>query len=258
MFRYGEMYEKKDQMASKPWVGRMEPFKIIGGVYFVGTYQASCHLIDTGDGLIMIDPGYSATAYLVIDSVYRLGFKPDDIKYIINTHWHGDHTEATQAFAQLFGAKTLLGRDDVEKAAKHFTPDILIDDGDTLTLGNTTVRFVHTPGHTKGTVSFFFDAEENGTVYRVGSFGGAGLNTLVPARYDFEGCREAYYRSVERLKQEKVDVFIGNHTWNNDTYGKYVEMTKTGKNVFIDGELWTRFLDDRKEALDRLIAEEGK
>ena len=150
MFRFGKMHEGLKDVKKKPWLGKMMPFEIIGGVYFVGTYQASCHIIDTGDGLIMIDPGYSNTAYLVLDSIYRLGFHPQDIKYIVNTHWHGDHTEATAAFADLSGAKTLLGRDDVEKATQFFTPDILVDDGDTLTLGNTTIYFVHTPGHTKG------------------------------------------------------------------------------------------------------------
>ena len=75
----------------KPWEGRIAPFKIIGNVYFCGTFQASCHLIDTGDGLILVDPGYENTLYLVIDSIYKLGFRPEQIKYIINTHSHDDH-----------------------------------------------------------------------------------------------------------------------------------------------------------------------
>lgn len=159
MFRFGEMYESLKDMTEKSWLGKMRPFKIVGNTYFVGTYQASCHIIDTGDGLIMIDPGYSRTAYLVLDSIYQLGFSPQDIKYIINTHWHGDHVEATAAFANLSGAKTLLGRDDVEKAARYFTPDIIVNDNDMLTLGNISVRFLHTPGNTKGTISFFYDVE---------------------------------------------------------------------------------------------------
>ena len=118
MFRYGEMFENLPTIQKNAYLGKMTPFKIVGGVYFIGTYQASCHLIDTGDGLILIDSGYTNTAYLVIDSIYKLGFKPEDIKYIINTHWHYDHVEATAAFADLFGAKTLIERDDVEKAAR--------------------------------------------------------------------------------------------------------------------------------------------
>ena len=84
-----------------PWDGKMEPFRIIGNVYFAGTFQASCHLIDTGEGLILIDPGYSNSLYLVIRSIYKLGFRPEDIRYIVLTHWHNDHTEATRALVDL-------------------------------------------------------------------------------------------------------------------------------------------------------------
>ena len=256
MFRFGKMHEMKKEMSVKPWLGMMEPCRIAGGVYFVGTYQASSHIIDTGDGLIMIDTGYSATAYLVLNSIYKLGFRPEDIKYIINTHWHGDHTEATEAFARLSGAKTLIGKYDAEKASKYFTPDILINDGDELTLGNTTVHFVHTPGHTQGTVSFFFDVCENGETLRVGSFGGAGLNTMVPSAFDFEGCREAYFNSLKRLMKEKVDVFIGNHTWNNNTYGKIEKILAGGENEFIDREIWQKFMLEYEARLTALIERE--
>ncbi len=237
-----------------PWEGKMEPFKIIGNVYFVGTFQASCHLIDTGDGLILIDPGYSNTLYLVIRSIYKLGFKPEDIKYIVNTHWHGDHTEATAALVDLSGAKTLIGRYDEERTKKYFIPDILIKDGDTLELGNTKMTFMETPGHTKGTVSFFFDTVENGRTYRVGMFGGAGANTMVRGKFDYEGCREGYRASLHRLQKEKVDVFIGNHTWNNDTFEKGKLLLETGENTFVDPELWHKFLTFCEERLDRVIA----
>ena len=164
MFRFGPLYENLKEVVDKPFLGKIKPFRVVGNVYFVGVYQASTHIIDTGDGLIMIDPGYSNSAYLVLNSIYELGFKPQDVKYIINTHWHGDHTEATAMFKDLCGAQTLLGEFDVEKAKQHFIPDILIKDGDKLSLGNTTIEFLHTPGHTKGTISFFFDVVENGKV----------------------------------------------------------------------------------------------
>ena len=257
MYRFGPMHEALKDMKAKPWLGKMRPFRIVGNTYYIGTYQASCHLIDTGEGLIMIDPGYSQTAYLVLDSIYQLGFCPRDIKYIINTHWHGDHVEATEAFVDLSGAKTLLGKDDVEKAARYFTPDIVVNDGDLLSLGNTTIRFVHTPGHTKGTISFFYDVEHEGKTYRVGMFGGAGVNTLRKGKFDFEGCREAYLCSLELLKNEKVDVFIGNHTWNNDTYGKSLKLLAGGENDFIDDKLWIRFLDNCRARLMAVIDEES-
>ena len=117
--------KRKIDKVNKPWEGKIAPFKIVGNVYFIGSFQASTHLIDTGDGLIVIDPGYSNSFYLVINSIYELGFSPKDIKYIVNTHWHWDHVEATAALVDLSGAKTLIGRDDEEKAKAYFTPDIL-------------------------------------------------------------------------------------------------------------------------------------
>ena len=240
-----------------PWEGKMTPFRLFGNIYFAGTFQASCHLIDTGDGLIMIDPGYSDALYLVIRSIYELGFRPEDIRYIINTHWHWDHTEATRAMAELSGAKTLLGRQDEENGKRYFELDILISDGDTLTLGNTMVTFLETPGHTKGTISLFFETEENGTVYRAGMFGGAGANTLAKGAFDYPQCREDYRSSLRRLQKEHVDVFLGNHVWNNDTYEKGKLLLETGENRFLDSDLWHQFLTYCENRLDALIAKEA-
>lgn len=250
------MFERRSY--EKNWQGRMEPFQIVGNVYFVGCFPASTHIIDTGEGLILIDPGYMSTLHLVIDSIYKLGFRPENIKYIINTHWHGDHTLATAALAYMTGAKTLLGRDDAERAAEIFIPDILVKDGDTLTLGNTTVSFMETPGHTKGTISFFFNTEADGTCYRVGMFGGAGCNTLAKASMEFPEAQEAYRASVHRLLNEHVDVFIGNHVWNNNTLEHYNILKQTGENRFIDSQLWVRFLTFCEKRLDDTIAKDGK
>lgn len=248
------MFERRKII--NPWDGKMSPFRIIGNTYFVGTFQASCHLIDTGNGLILIDTGYFNTLYLVVRSIYELGFNPKDIKYIINTHWHGDHTEGTMAMVDLTGAKTLIGRYDEEKAKKYFTPDISVKDGDELTLGNVTISFMETPGHTKGTISLFYNTDENGKIYRVGMFGGAGANTMAQGHFDYDGCREDYRNSLHRLQNEKVDVFIGNHVWNNDTAVKGEVLLKTGENRFIDKNLWHKFLDFCENRLDEVISKD--
>lgn len=248
------MFERRKIV--NPWEGKMEPFCIVGNVYFVGTFQASCHLIDTTEGLILVDPGYANAFYLVVRSIYELGFNPKDIKYIINTHWHGDHAEATRQMVDLSGAKTLIGHLDAEKAKRFFDADVLVKDGDVLELGNTRITFMETPGHTRGTVSFFFETEDNGQRYRVGTFGGAGVNTLAQGRFDYEGCREDYRNSLRRLQKEKVDAFIGNHVWNNDTAVKGELLRKTGVNQFIDSNLWHEFLNFCEKRLDEVIAKD--
>ena len=99
-----------------PWKGYTEPFRIFGNLYFVGTVPASTHIIDTGAGLIMIDPGYPQSLYLVIDNMYRLGLDPHDIKIIVITHGHYDHLGAARALVEMTGAKTYIGKEDVTYA----------------------------------------------------------------------------------------------------------------------------------------------
>lgn len=248
------MYTRKS--FTHHYEGSMEPFKIIGNVYFVGCFPASAHLIDTGEGLILIDTGYSDTLFLLINSIYKLGFMPYDIKYIIHTHWHGDHTEATAALVHLTGAKTFIGREDAEKVAQHFVPDCLLSEGDVVSLGNTKIEVMETPGHTKGCISLFFETEENGTRYSVGTFGGAGANTLAQNCFDYDNCREDYRKSLNRLREKQVDVFIGNHVWNNDTETKGKILLETGENQFIDNEIWRAFLDFCEKRMDDVIAKD--
>lgn len=248
------MFERKK--FEHHYEGAIEPFKIIGNTYFVGTVPASSHLIDTGDGLILIDTGYSDTLFLLINSIYELGFSPYDVKYIIHTHWHGDHTEATAAFAHLTGAKTFIGKKDVIKVKKFFEPDELLSDGDVVCLGNTKIEVMETPGHTEGTISLFYETEENGVVYKVGTFGGAGANTLAKGKFDYDYCRKDYIDSLNKLRKREVDVFIGNHVWNNDTERKSKILRETGENLFIDKNLMGEFLDFCENRLKEIIEQE--
>lgn len=237
--------------------GAIEPFRIIGNVYFVGTFPASSHLIDTGAGLILIDTGYSDTLFLLINSIYKLGFTPYDIKYIIHTHWHGDHTEATAALAHLTGATTFIGEKDAKKAEKYFNADVLLKDGDVVRLGNVEIEIMETPGHTEGCISLFFETEDGGKKYQVGTFGGAGSNTLKAGHFDYADCREGYRNSLNRLRNKKVNVFIGNHVWNNDTEAKGEILRTTGENKFIDDNIWYEFLDFCEKNLDKVIEKEN-
>lgn len=248
------MFERK--VFENHYEGAILPFKIVGNVYFVGTFPASAHLIDTGDGLVLIDTGYSDTLFLLVNSIYKLGFSPYDIKYIIHTHWHWDHTQATAALVHLTGAETFIGEKDAENVKQFFVPDHLLKDGDVVSLGNTKIEVVETPGHTRGTISLFFETEENGSKYQVGTFGGAGANTLARGKFDYDGCREDYINSLNILRNKKVDVFIGNHVWNNDTETKAQILRETGENRFIDNKIWCDFLDFCEKRLNKLLEDE--
>ena len=96
-----------------------------------------------------------------------------------------------------------------------FEPDVLIDDDDVIELGNTRITAVATPGHTPGAMSYFFDVTDGERIFRAGLHGGMGLNTLVREfldKYNLPySLREDFKKSMLRLNEENVDIFLGNH-----------------------------------------------
>lgn len=262
----------------KPWEGSFDPVQIFGNLYFVGTTPASVHLVDTGDGLIMFDTGYMQSLYVVIDNIYRMGLDPHSIKYIMLTHGHIDHFGAARAIKELSGAKIALGYEDREYAngaldlsyakeldmefSETFEPDILLSDGDELRLGNTTVRAVATPGHTPGAMSYFFGVTDGTDTYIAGLHGGMGTNSLRRDFLDKYGLpytlREDYVRSMRRLNEEKVDIFLGNHMQHNHTKEK-AELVRAGnKLAFVDPSEWQPYNLWCIEHLEAVIKKENE
>ena len=199
-----------------------------------------------------------------MENMKTLGFDIADVKIILHSHGHYDHTDATaQLLKYAPEAKTYLNSNDI-KYIKNFVPDFDIKEGDIITLGNTSIHCMFTPGHTEGSVSFFFEVEENGKKYRAAMFGGAGTNQLKKDYMDREDRRVSYhlrrqfFESVERLKKEHVDVFIGNHSWQNKTQEKYEKLSTSDKNPFIDETEWVAFLDRLKNSLEEIIVNESR
>lgn len=261
---------------NKPF-GYVEPSKIFGNLYFVGTIPASTHIVDTGEGLIMFDSGYQHSLYLVIHNMHLLGLNPLDIKYIIHTHGHIDHFGATKSLVELSGAKTFIGTPDKDYCngkldlswAKElnidfketFEPDFLINDGDIIKLGNVEIKAVATPGHTPGTMSYFFNVTDGEHTFRAGLHGGTGLNTLAKEfldKYNFSySMRDIYKNSMLKVSEEKVDIYLGNHCNQNDTVNKIEKVKNGDKFAFVNPSEWKAFNLSCIENLENLISKEN-
>ena len=246
-------------------LGDMVPFQMAGNLYFVGEYHASSHMIDTGDGLILIDGGYEKTADIVVENLETLGYSIKDVKYILISHGHGDHSDAVPKLKALSGATTFMAEEDV-KYLKGFVPDVFLKDGDVISLGNTEITCLKTPGHTEGTFSFFWNLEEDGKTYRAGMFGGAGtkqlskayMNTRRPEANIPYSMRGAFFESVARLRKEHVDLFVGNHCWNNQTRQKQEQKLTAKENPFLDASHWGKFLKEVEEKLEQEMQLESR
>ncbi|MBC8236568.1 MBL fold metallo-hydrolase [bacterium] len=251
----------------QPWKYHVKPFRIAGNLYYVGNSDVSSHLIDTGQGLILLDTAFPQTVYLLLESIRRLGFNPDDIRYILHCHGHYDHFGGTRAIVELTGAKTALGEDDIEilKARPElswapeygvefyetFEVDEPLVDGQIISLGNISIDCLHIPGHTPGSMSYFFEINDGGNTYTVGIHGGPGLNTLSEeylSKYELLLSRRTdYMNSLQQLKKREVDVFIGAHPGQNATLMKQ-SLMKDGKNPFLDKTAWQKFLETLEES----------
>lgn len=206
------------------------PFKIFDNFYWLGTRQHSSWALETSDGIIIIDTNFAwATQPEIIDGLTTLGLDPADIRYVIISHGHGDHDQGAAELQRRFGAQVVMGEADWETtlARPDTTPggvptrDIAVGpDGYELTLGDTTVQIVHTPGHSPGTLSHVFPVRHEGETVMVAYSGG----TLTGA-FGADGARwDEYVASQQRIAAAAADagatVLLSNHSEYDGAYTK--------------------------------------
>lgn len=248
---------------------RVKPFKIVGRTYYVGDLFCPSYLIDADEGLVLLDTPFSPSAYLLIQSIWELGYDPKDIKYIIHSHGHCDHYGCTIPLMHLSGCKTVMGEHDAKQLAvwakdghpahwgysyDSFLPDIWLKDGDVFNFGRLSMRAIHVPGHSPGAMAYFWGETENGQTYTCGTFGGTGFNTLshkyCKENGVSESIREDFIHSLDKVRNERVDVHIGNHAFQSFMFEKQA-LVKNGNctsNPFIDPQEWGWFIDETKKA----------
>ena len=247
------------------WKNALDPVKYTDGFYHVGSAGGPCWLLESTDGIILIDTAMPKDLYHIVYNIQKLGYDVKDIKHIIHSHGHIDHIGGTRALVQMSGAKTYIGAADADMVMgknqlqwtnefkipfeEPFTPDVLINDGDVIEIGNRRFEFFSTPGHTQGTMTMFFNVTEKGRELRAGMFGGAGLNTLSLGYLNKYGLptslRETFLESIDRVYDMVPDVHIGNHLGDNAHHRKVSE-ANGDTNPFVDGSTWKTFLSGRR------------
>jgi metallo-beta-lactamase class B len=162
-----------------------EPAKVFDNLYFVGTKFHSSWALTTGEGIILLDTLYDyASEEAIVGGLKKLGLDPASVKYVIISHAHGDHVGGAKLMQDRFGSRIVMGAPDwdaIEKSVNQFPNgkpkrDIVAIDGERITLGDTAVKLVLTPGHTPGTVSMIFQVKDNGAPLTVAYSGGTAFN----------------------------------------------------------------------------------
>ncbi len=242
---------------------KVAPIKVFDNLYYVGPGSVSVWLIPTTDGLILIDSAQEPLVDHVIDSIRKVGFDPKNIKYILLTHGHLDHFGGAGKIQALSGARVATLEEDWKLIeATYQNPgrgnqdrgvalkrDMVLREGQTLTLGNTSLKVYKLPGHTPGSASFAFTVYDNGRPHKAFVFGGPGQRNGV------EGGTE-FLTSIRRLKREFADVEVPIHvhsylnTYPYPSGGAVFEpamklaQRKPGEpHPFVDNAFWRQWLD---------------
>ncbi len=273
----GKMPKDLGKWLNTPADQYIEPWKPFDNVDFVGVCWVSAWLVHTDDGVVLIDTLYGPFKKMIVENIEKTGTDLADIKYVLMTHGHFDHVGGAVALKPLLpNAKFVMtqeGWDEaVESSAKSqggprawdmIEPEMVVADGDEITLGNTTFTVIETPGHTWGTASYIYDVKDGDDTYRAITIGGLGLNAIEgPPQV------EAYIESVDRVRQlvedqnMPIEVHLTTHGFSaglDENRQKHMARAAGAPNVFVDPQaLLNQVAGLRDRAVNRLEAEKNK
>ena len=253
---------------AQPQMDWNEPFpahRIMDNLYFVGTVPLGTFLVTTPDGHILINSDFESTVPVIRESVESLGFDFEDIAIVLGSHAHGDHMEADALVKELTGAEVMAMAEDVpalrrmRPGGKEHPIDRVLQDGDEVVLGGTTLTAHLTPGHTKGCTSWGLELEEDGRVYNaliVCSFG-VNANYVLVDNPDYPEIVEDYERTFAMARELPVDVFLGAHGFWYGLEEKYERMQNRGPgdpNPFVDPEGYLAHVDLQEGNFREMLA----
>ena len=243
----------EDQTAQFP------PHKVIGNIYYVGTRTLSSFLIVTPQGNILINSTYERNVPTIEKSVTELGFKFTDIKILLGTHAHGDHQEGDALLKQRTGAQAMAMAEDIpalqamKPGGKEHPIDKALHDGETVTLGGTTLTAHLTPGHTRGCTTWTMKAEESGKMYNVV----IGCSVRPPATLTPAVIAE-FNHTFPLVRSLACDVPLGDHPAQYNLARKYAKLKKGARNPFIDPAGCTYEVNVEEAMFHALLNEQQK
>ena len=248
----------------KGWNDPFPPHRVMDNVYYVGTKELASFLISTPQGHILMNSNYETSVPVIRAGVKELGFDFKDIKILISGHAHPDHVEGDALVKEFTGAQVVVGRLEVPEV-KKFRPggkehpiDRIVDDGDTVTLGGTTLMAHLLPGHTKGCLAWSMDLKEDGKTYHAlveCSLNGQFLQYV--GNKDYPGIAEDMRATYKKARALPADVFLSSHSSFYGLAGKYPKLATRrpeDPNPFVDPQGYRTHVDEFEKTFEAALA----
>ena len=219
------------------------PHRIAGNLYYVGSESLASFLIATPEGHILINTNWEDSVEALRASVEDLGFNFEDIEIILGSHAHGDHMQGDALVKEMTGASVMAMADDIpgllriQPGGKPHPVDRILEDGDEVMLGGSTLVARLTPGHTPGCTTWTMTVEEGDETYNVVIVGSMGSNpgfqfvnnTTNPTIVD------QYKKGFSVLSSLSVDIPLASHPAMYNMADKYERLGQS-PNPYIDPE----------------------
>lgn len=244
------------------WNDPFPPHKVMDNMYYVGTKELATFLFVTPAGNILMNSNYEASVPVIKANVEKLGFKLTDTKILIAGHAHPDHVEGDAMMKELTGAQVVVGRVD-EAKTREFKPggkvhpiDRLVDDGETVTLGGTTLTAHIMPGHTRGCLAWSTNLKENGKAYY--AFIECSLNgRFVQTLDQYPGIVDDFRATYKKALTFPVELWVSSHASFYNMAAKYEKLQKRGPadpNPFVDPEGYKAHVDEYQKSFEAALA----
>ena len=213
------------------WNQSQEPFRIYGNTWYVGTAGLSSLLIETDDGLILVDGGLPQSAALIEANIKSAGFDPLSISAILVSHAHFDHAGGVAALQRLTGAGVYSSNRGLDglKSGKLPNDDpqflygpentsfpavenlIALADGEVVNIGGVEVSAIHTPGHAPGGTSWTWESCVLGTCYDVVYADSLTAVSAEGYRFTDGPAADQIIASADALSKLDCDILISPH-----------------------------------------------
>jgi metallo-beta-lactamase class B len=253
----------------------IEPFHIVGNVYYVGAQNIAAYLFTNPEGHILVDTGTSLMQAQLPANIEKLGFKTTDIKIMLSSHAHVDHVQGHAFMKRVTGARVMAiaedakaleaGTDQSPIAWEGWEPvkvDRVLKDGDTVTLGATTLRAVWTPGHTPGCTTWTTTVKDSTRSYNIIMPCGVGPNPGPPliGNRQHPNIVEQSLSTVKKLRGLDPDIILPGHP--QQTFAGKIERMRAGDMphpLLVEQGAWAKQVANQEaNFLKRLEAEKAR
>jgi metallo-beta-lactamase class B len=261
------------------WNQEQAPYQIFGNTYYVGMRGLSSVLVTSPDGHVLIDGGLPQSAPRIAQHVKQLGFKIEDVKLILNSHAHYDHSGGIAELQQLSGAKVIasdiaarvLRTGNVERNDPQF--EIIksysavsnveaLGSRKSVNVGKLELHAIHTPGHTPGGTSWSWTSCEGSRCLNV--VYGDSLNAVSDDSFKYSGdarypnARADMESSIAALAAAPCDVLISVHPELAGLWSIIDERGQGDRAKLIDASACKRYAEAGKQRLEKRLQDEKR